>query len=207
MAYFTTAELKAYLGITSSSDDVQLGYLPDRVTAAIDTYCHRHFEPEAEHGPAASHTHYFTPLYDWDGGDLLDDQTLLLRHDLCELTSIINGNGVAISLSDVVLLPPNAVPERPAYAIRIKTAASVRWTYSGSPEQSVSVAGKWSYSLDIPADVKAAALRWGAHLYRLRTGATSVPADITVSADGSAFASNRIPSDVAQMLKPYIRRS
>jgi hypothetical protein len=34
-----------------------------------------------------------------------------------------------------------------------------------------------------------------------------VPADITVSADGSAFASNRIPSDVAQMLKPYIRRS
>jgi hypothetical protein len=161
------------LGITSSSDDVQLGYLPDRVTAAIDQFCNRHFEPEAEHGPAASHTHYFTPLLERDGGDLLDYYTLNLNHDLAELTSITNGDG----------------------------------TYSGSPEGSVQVAGKWSYSLDIPADVKAAALRWGAHLYRLRTGATSVPADITVSADGSAFASNRIPSDVAQMLKPYVRRS
>ncbi len=207
MAYITTAELKSYLGITSSSDDTELAHIPDRVTAAIDSYCHRHFEPESAHGPAASHTHKFTPLLDWEGGDLMDEQTLLLRHDLCELTSITNGNGVAISLSDVVLLPPNAVPERPAYAIRIKTGATVRWTYSGSPEQSVSVAGKWSYSTDVPDDVKAAALRWGAHLYRLRTGATSVPADITVSADGVTSVSNRIPSDVAQMLKPYIRRS
>jgi hypothetical protein len=204
MAYFTTAELKAYLGITSSSDDVQLGYLPDRVTAAIDQFCNRHFEPEAEHGPAASHTHYFTPLLERDGGDLLDYYTLNLNHDLAELTSITNGDGTAIAAGDVVLLPLNVIPTN---FIRIKSSSGKFWTYSGSPEGSVQVAGKWSYSLDIPADVKAAALRWGAHLYRLRTGATSVPADITVSADGSAFASNRIPSDVAQMLKPYIRRS
>ncbi len=204
MAYFTTAELKAYLGITSSSDDVQLGYLPDRVTEAINTYCHRHFEPEAEHGPAASHTHYFTALLTVDGGDLLDWRTLNLNHDLAELTSITNGDGTVISASDVVLLPLNV---KPTNFIRIKSGVNVTWTYTTSPEAAIAVAGKWSYSLDIPADVKAAALRWGAHLYRLRTGATSVPADITVSADGSAFASNRIPSDVAQLLRPYIRRS
>ena len=204
MAYITTAQLKSYLGITVSTDDTELGYIPDRVTAAIDSYCHRHFEPESAHGPAASHTHYFTPMLETQGGDLLDWYTLNLNHDLAELTSITNGDGTSISVNDVVLLPLNTVPTN---MIRIKSASGKFWTWNGSPEGAVQVAGKWSYSLDIPADVKAAALRWGAHLYRLRTGATSVPADITISADGSAFASNRIPSDVAQLLRPYIRRS
>lgn len=204
MAYITTAQLKSYLGITVSTDDTELGYIPDRVTAAIDSYCHRHFEPESAHGPAASHTHYFTPMLETQGGDLLDWYTLNLNHDLAELTSITNGDGTSISVNDVVLLPLNVTPTN---MIRIKSASGKFWTWNGSPEGAVQVAGKWSYSLDIPADVKAAALRWGAHLYRLRTGATSVPADITISADGSAFASNRIPSDVAQMLRPYIRRS
>ena len=204
MAYITTAQLKSYLGITVSTDDTELGYIPDRVTAAIDSYCHRHFEPESAHGPAASHTHYFTPMLETQGGDLLDWYTLNLNHDLAELTSITNGDGTAIAAGDVVLLPLNTVPTN---MIRIKSASGKFWTWNGSPEGAVQVAGKWSYSLDIPADVKAAALRWGAHLYRLRTGATSVPADITISADGSAFASNRIPSDVAQLLRPYIRRS
>ena len=204
MAYITTAQLKSYLGITVSTDDTELGYIPDRVTAAIDSYCHRHFEPESAHGPAASHTHYFTPMLETQGGDLLDWYTLNLNHDLAELTSITNGDGTSISVNDVVLLPLNVTPTN---MIRIKSASGKFWTWNGSPEGAVQVAGKWSYSLDIPADVKAAALRWGAHLYRLRTGATSVPADITVSADGSAFASNRIPSDVAQLLRPYIRRS
>ena len=204
MAYITTAQLKSYLGITVSTDDTELGYIPDRVTAAIDAYCHRHFEPESDHGPAASHTHYFTPMLETQGGDLLDWYTLNLNHDLAELTSITNGDGTSISVNDVVLLPLNVTPTN---MIRIKSASGKFWTWSGSPEGAVAVAGKWSYSLDIPADVKAAALRWGAHLYRLRTGATSVPADITISADGSAFASNRIPSDVAQLLRPYIRRS
>lgn len=204
MAYITTAQLKSYLGITVSTDDTELGYIPDRVTAAIDSYCHRHFEPESAHGPAASHTHYFTPMLETQGGDLLDWYTLNLNHDLAELTSITNGDGTSISVNDVVLLPLNVTPTN---MIRIKSASGKFWTWNGSPEGAVQVAGKWSYSLDIPADVKAAALRWGAHLYRLRTGATSVPADITISADGSAFASNRIPSDVAQLLRPYIRRS
>jgi len=204
MAYITTAQLKSYLGITVSTDDTELGYIPDRVTAAIDAYCHRHFEPESGHGPAASHTHYFTPLQETQGGDLLDWYTLNLNHDLAELTSITNGDGTAIAAGDVVLLPLNTVPTN---MIRIKSASGKFWTWSGSPEGAVQVAGKWCYSIDVPEDVKAAALRWGAHLYRLRTGATSVPADITISADGSAFASNRIPSDVAQLLRPYIRRS
>lgn len=204
MAYITTAQLKSYLGITVSTDDTELGYIPDRVTAAIDSYCHRHFEPESAHGPAASHTHYFTPMLETQGGDLLDWYTLNLNHDLAELTSITNGDGTSISVNDVVLLPLNVTPTN---MIRIKSASGKFWTWNGSPEGAVQVAGKWSYSLDVPADVKAAALRWGAHLYRLRTGATSVPADITISADGSAFASNRIPSDVAQLLRPYIRRS
>jgi hypothetical protein len=205
MAYITTEELKAELDITVDKDDAILALLCTRVSEAVDAYCHRHFEPESSHGPAASHTHKFTPLYDWENGDLLDDQTLLLRHDLCELTSITNGNGVAISLSDVVLLPPNAVPERPAYAIRIKTGASVRWTYSGSPEQSVSVAGKWTYSTEVPGNIKLATLLWAAQVYRRRTGIGT--ADIMVSADGTTMVNREMPADVAKLLRTYVKRS
>ena len=110
MAYITTAQLKSYLGITVSTDDTELGYIPDRVTAAIDSYCHRHFEPESDHGPAASHTHYFTPMLETQGGDLLDWYTLNLNHDLAELTSITNGDGTSISVNDVVLLPLRPAP-------------------------------------------------------------------------------------------------
>lgn len=204
MAYITTAQLKSYLGITVSTDDTELGYIPDRVTAAIDSYCHRHFEPESDHGPAASHTHYFTPMLETQGGDLLDWYTLNLNHDLAELTSITNGDGTAIAAGDVVLLPLNV---KPISFIRIKSASGKFWTWNGSPEGAVAVAGKWSYSLDVPYDIHRAALVWSEHMYRLRTGSAPTSTDVTISADGSAFVSSGMPRFVAQLLRPYIRRS
>jgi len=203
MAYTTTSALKAYLGITSSVDDTLLSDAITRAQSMIDTFCHRHFEPESEHGPAASHTHYFTPLSERDGGDLLDDYTLNLNHDLAELTSITNGDGTAIPTNQVVLLPMNTVP---ANFIRIKSSSGYQWTYTSSPEASVQIAGKWSYSLDVPADIVAATLRLAAYLYRQREGTPDSDRAI-LSADGVVLAAPRIPSDITAMLTPYIRRT
>ena len=204
MAYVTVQDVKASLLITVADDDAIIADIITDVTAAIDSYCHRHFEPESDHGPAASHTHYFTPLLEVDNGDLLDSYMLNLRHDLMELTSITNGDGTSISVNDVVLLPLNV---KPTSFIRIKSNSGKSWTYSGSPEGSVAVAGKWSYSLDVPEDIHRAALVWCEHMYRLRTGSASTSADVTISADGSAFVSSGMPRGVAQLLRPYIRRS
>lgn len=203
MAYATTAQLKSYLGITSSSDDSLLSDAISGAQAMIDAFCHRHFEPESKHGPAASHTHYFTPLSERDGGDLLDDYTLNLGHDLAELTSITNGDGTAIPTNAVVLLPLNVVP---ANMIRIKSSSSYFWTYTDSPEGAVQIAGKWSYSTDVPADIARACLRLAAYLYRQREGTPDSDRAI-LSADGVVLAAPRIPSDITAMLTPYIRRS
>ena len=204
MAYVTVQDIKASLRITVNDDDAIFSDIVSSVTAAIDAYCHRHFEPESDHGPAASHTHYFTPLLEVDGGNLLDWQTLNLNHDLAELTSITNGDGTAIAASDVVLLPLNV---KPTSFIRIKSASGKFWTWNGSPEGAVAVAGKWSYSLDVPYDIHRAALVWSEHMYRLRTGSAPTSTDVTISADGSAFVSSGMPRFVAQLLRPYIRRS
>ena len=203
MAYTTTSALKAYLGITSSADYSLLGDAIDRAQAMIDTFCHRHFKPESSHGPAASHVHYFTPLSERDGGDLLDDYTLNLNHDLAQLTSITNGDGTAIPTNAVVLLPMNTVP---ANFIRIKSSSGYQWTYTYSPEASVQIAGKWSYSVDVPANIVAATIRLSAYLYRQREGTPDTDRAV-LSADGVVLAAPRIPSDITAMLTPYIRRS
>lgn len=203
MAYTTTSALKAYLGITSSVDDTLLSDAITRAQSMIDTFCHRHFEPESNHGPAASHAHYFTPLSERDGGDLLDDYTLNLNHDLAELTSITNGDGTAIPTNQVVLLPMNTTP---ANFIRIKSSSGYQWTYTNSPEASVAIAGKWSYSLDVPADIVAATLRLASYLYRQREGTPDSDRAV-LSADGVVLAAPRIPSDITAMLTPYIRRT
>lgn len=203
MAYTTTAALKAYLGITSSSDDSLLADAISRAEAMIDRHCHRHFEPESQHGPAASHVHYFTPLREIYGGDLLDEYTLNLNHDLAELTSITNGDGSVIPNNQVVLLPLNTVPTS---MIRIKSSSGYFWTYSDSPEGSVQIAGKWSYSLDVPDDIVAATLRLAGYLYRQREGTPDSDRSI-ISADGVMLAAQRIPADVREILRPFIRRS
>lgn len=204
MAYVTVQDVKASLLITVDDDDAIIADIISGVTDAIDAYCHRHFEPESDHGPAASHTHYFTPLLEVDNGDLLDWQTLNLKHDLAELTSITNGDGTAIAASDVVLLPLNV---KPTSFIRIKSGINKAWTYTTSPEGAVAIAGKWCYSLNVPYNIHRAALVWSEHMYRLRTGSAPTSTDVTISADGSAFVSSGMPRGVAQLLRPYIRRS
>ena len=202
MAYTTTSALKSYLGITSSVDDTLLGNAIDQAYSMINTFCHRHFDPEAKHGPSDL-VKYFTPLSERDGGDLLDDYTLNLGHDLASLTSITNGDGTSIPTNQVVLLPMNTTPTN---MIRIKSSSSYFWTYNNSPEGAVQIAGKWGYSLDAPDDIVVANLRLAAYLYRQREGTPDSDRAI-LSADGVVLAAPRIPSDITAMLTPYIRRT
>lgn len=204
MAYITLAQLKLAMQIDTTADDAVLTRYPDAVTAAINSFCHRHFEPEGGAGGAANHPHTFTPLDIYDNGDLIDSATLWLKHDLAELTSITNGDGTTIPLTDVVTLPMNRVPIQ---AIRIKSASMHTWTYSGSPEGSVIVTGKWCYSTAVPDDIVEAALEWAKHMYDLRLQAINTQSDAIVSADGVIFASPKMPGHVRQLLYPYVKRS
>jgi len=199
VAYITATDLKNYMKINGSADDTQLALFADRAQHVIEQYTHRVFE-----WAGAGTVKKFTPISYMDGGDLLDYYTLSLGFaEFYELTSITNGNGTAISTSDVVLLPGNITPK---YAIRIKSSANVTWTYSTTIEESVSVTAKWAYSATAPADIVQAALRIGAYLYRQRDGTPDSDRPI-VSADGVVLSAPRIPSDVLELLRPYRRRS
>lgn len=199
MAYITATDLKNYMKINGNSDDTQLALFADRAQHVVDSYTHRVFE-----WAGAGTVKKFTPVSYLDGGDLYDMYTLSLGlHEFYELTSITNGDGVAISTSDVVLLPQNITPK---YAVRIKSSANKTWTYTTTIEESVSITAKWAYSASAPADIVQAALRIGAYLYRQRDGTPDSDRPI-VSADGVVLSAPRIPSDVLELLRPYRRRS
>jgi hypothetical protein len=146
VAYATAADLRAYIGATATTDDTQLGNAVSRAQTEIERQTHRLFEA------AADTTRYYTPLRRHDYlGDLEDDgRTLWLGADLCAITSITNGNATAVSLSDVVMVDKNITP---FYAIRLKDSANIDWTFTGSPEYSISVVGRFAYSTTPPADI------------------------------------------------------
>jgi hypothetical protein len=100
-------------------------------------------------------------------GSLIDAYTLDLRYDLCQLTSVTNGDGTAIPTNQLTFRPLNVIPTN---YLHIKTSSGYFWTYTGSPEGSVSVTGRFAYSITAPANIVQAALRIGAYLYRQRDG-------------------------------------
>lgn len=198
MAYITAADLRDYIGANSHADDTQLGYAADRAQHMLEAYCNRVFEA------AADTTRYYNALDLRYGGNVdAFDQTLLLDEDLCQLTTVTNGNGTVIPTASLVLLPTNYTPK---YAIKIKNNTQYVWTYTGTPDTAISVLGRWAYSITAPADIVAACLRLGAYIYRQREGTPDTDRSI-ISPDGVLLAAARIPTDVAVTLDPYRKRS
>jgi hypothetical protein len=203
MAYLTTAELKAYLAITDADDDAVLAVIIASAQAAIDRYTKRTFEP---HGPGGGHhPHYFTPIPQRKGGDLDDSNSriLWLNDDLCEVQTVVNGNGVTIPSTEYIT---NNVNFTPWYSIELKRGSAYSWTYTGnSPEKSVIVTGKWCFALQAPADVKMAMYKLCKAWYNGRADSTG-DRDI-LSTDGVVLVQSKIPSDVTAILNTYRRLS
>lgn len=189
MAYITLAELKQYLSIDTTTDDVLLEKLILSAQSAVDTYTKRTFEASADS------TRYFHAIND------VHDYTLMLDHDLVSVTTVTNGDATTVNSSYYVLLPTNYAPK---YAIQLKWSSPVVWTYSDSPENAISVTGKWAYSLTAPADVQQATKRLAAWFYRQKD--TSSDGDRAMTTDGgTVIIPGNLPKDVTQLLKAYIR--
>jgi hypothetical protein len=190
------------MGITASGDDSLLSLCIDRAQSAIESYTNRVFEAGSDT------TRKYTPIIDRIGsgmgfnGDLIDDYTIDTQYDLISITSITNGDTTNIPTASVVTMPLNFSP---AWAVRIKQASGYFWSYTGSPEASVSITGRWGYSLTAPANIQQATLRLASQMYRQRDGSPDL-SDSIISADGSAIVSGAMRSDVKALLNPYRRR-
>ncbi len=188
MAYVAAADVRAYLGMTSSGDDALITSLCARAQAAIDRYCNRTFEASGDT------TRYFDAV-----GPHIAGPVLYLDRDLCAVTTVTNGDGVAVGSTQYVTLPAN---DAPYYALRLKTSAGKVWTYSTDWEKAISIAGKWAYSTTAPADVVQAAVRLAAFYYRQKDAALQ---DVTAIEAGVVVQPVAIPADVQALLRPYKR--
>jgi hypothetical protein len=182
--YATLPELTIYLGIDdSTADDALLTACLVRAQAIVNSQTRRVFEA------AADSTQVF-------GRESVTGRTLFLGDDLCAVTTVTNGEGVAIGSSDYVLLPRNRTPY---HAIQLREDSTAAWTtFDGD----ISITGKWAYSLSAPADVVQATLRLAAWLYRQKD---NVGGDSVAVVGDMTILPARLPADIAQLLAPYRR--
>jgi len=190
--YLIAADLRAYLGITSSSDDALLTVLIAAAQAAVEEYTHRTFEA------ATATAKTFDAVRDVGKGD--DRRTLYLDQDLCTISSIVNGDGTTVTAAQYVTEPRSVTPY---YAIRLKASANVAWTYNDDPEGAIIVTGKWSYSASAPNDIVQATKRMAGFMYRQKDMQAY---DSTAFSElGVLRVKHKIPEDITQFLEPYLR--
>ena len=154
--YCTSAELKAYVGITDSVDDANILKAINAASDAIDGYCNRRFY-------ALTQTKIFTPVH----------PARLLVEDLLSITTLLtdeNGDGVyevTWTATDWAYHPinaPTSIPNQPYWA--------VNRTYQGNyvfPTRvlnGVSITGSWGFSTTTPDAVNQACLLEAARLFK-----------------------------------------
>lgn len=188
MSYISVVELKNEKDISEDADDDILNAIIDQVTEAIDTYTNRTFDANVD----------TTRYYDYSN---VDGQYLWLDGDLCELTSIANGDsaGTAIATADVTLWPRNEGP--PYFKIRLDFESSSSWEVD--TDYFIEITGKWGYSKTPPADIRRACLRWCLYMYAQRDA--QVFDTTALPEEGVLIIPQGIPADVRMMLNPYRR--
>jgi hypothetical protein len=120
--------------------------------------------------------------------------------DLCQITTVTNGDGTTVAASAYVTNPRN---ETPWYGLRFKLNSGLYWTFDADPENAISIAGRWAYSVTAPSDIVQATVRMAAYLYRQKdTGTFDVTA---IPGAGVIEVPQGMPRDVAKTLEPYRR--
>lgn len=187
--YTDATTLKRYLGISSSSDDTLLGECIARAQALIDDYTGRAFEA------AADTTRTFDAVADVNGPLLYVDE------DLCQITSVTNGDGVVVAANEYTTQPRN---ETPYYALRLLASSGKAWTYEDDHEDAISIVGRWAWSVTAPTAIAQAAIRLASYLYRQKDSANDL--DRAVVVGNSTLLPSDLPSDLVQILDAYRRR-
>lgn len=184
MAYIVLADVKTYLGITSTDDDTLLGTLITAAQKEIEAYCKRSFEGTTstryyrqEDLIALPKGSQYRPLwratvgYSWDysygygtysgGADGYYSNVLWLGKDLLSVSTLTNGDESAISSTGYWLEPRN---DPPYQWVHLKT--SEQWNFNTDGE--ISVAGTWGFSTSADATIQQLAKEMTAYLYRLK---------------------------------------
>ena len=133
MSYASLSALKAYLDIDGTGDDALLNDLLRRAQSLIDTHTRRTFEA------TVATTRYFDPT---DTG-IVRGARLYLGKDLCQISSVTNGDAEVVAAADYVTEPRN---DTPYYALTLRSQSGIAWTYDDDSENAIAISGFWAYS-------------------------------------------------------------
>lgn len=191
MAYTSTSDVKAYLGITGSGDDTLIDAFVAAAQAAVDQYYLRTFEA------STNTTRYFDAVRDVQG------RRLTLDRDLCSINSITNGNGVAVTAGQYTTYPRN---DTPYYAIDILKSSGINWEYEDDSEGAIAVSGKWAYSLTAPYPVVHLTKWLAAFMYRSKDNVPQTGGGAPVAAAIDILAGD-VPADIRILMSTIPRRA
>lgn len=201
MAYAATSDYIEWAHIKdtySSDDEARWTNQIARASALIDSFCGRSFEANTTTGSSDGYvTRYFDALADVDG------MTLYLDKDLCEISTIANGDSdaTAITTDQYVTEPRN---DTPYYGIRLLTSSNVSWTYDDNNENAIAIAGTWAYSKTVPNDVKHALLRTVDWMEKIRTSTPDLDRPV-LAGEGNILMPTKLPADVQAILMQFRR--
>ena len=185
MAYATLTSIKRYLGISESTDDTLLTVTAEAATSMIDRLTNRTFTATADS------TRYHNADYVVGG-------ILYLDGDLCAITSVTNGDGVAVASTEYKSMPRNYTPY---FALALDDDSDVSWdTDSGE----IAIVGKWAWSLTPPADIEFACVRLTSYLYRQKDNMGEL--DRAMIAGNTTLLPAELPKDIMLILAPYRRK-
>lgn len=190
--YVELQDLRDYLGFSGTLGQAQDGLLQDcinRAESGIDTYCRRNFVGTAG-------THYLNRFEQHK----IVGQALYLESDLHTLTALQNGDTTTIPVGSVWLEPRNEGP--PFRILRLKS--SYVWVWN--TDSDVIISGTWGYGTTPPDDIKQAAVRYAAWLFRQKD-VGGVPETSGFPEGGESPFPRGIPDDIRYLLNPYRSRS
>ncbi len=199
--YCTTAEVKAWVNITDSTDDTKIALAISSASRWIDTYCNRRFWLDPT--PVAR---TFVP----------QDLTLLTYIDDIGDPSVSiktdpAGDGtfeITWQTSDFELLPvsaPTAYPEpKPWTGIRAVGTLTFPWLVNTwlTRYDRIQITAKWGWP-QVPDAVHQAAIIQAARLFARRSSIDGIAGGV----DFALRVSNKLDPDVASLLTDYRRNA
>lgn len=184
--YCAIGDVKATgrLDITSSQYDTTLASIISAASRWIDRYCRL---PDSAFAQTALATRYY-------GSKSARGNTLHLDAPIVSVSSVVNGDGTALSPAQYRLEPRNG----PWYS-QIYLLASVAWSFTVDGE--ISVIGKWGMAATTPEPIREAAAMMSAWTFRRYLAGLQ---DATANADlGQLVYSEGVPKQVLALVSPY----
>ncbi|MCA0455645.1 MAG: hypothetical protein LCI00_16840 [Chloroflexi bacterium] len=190
MSYIDVDTLRRYIGTDATSDDDELEAAIADAQRVIETITHREFECEAD----------TTRYFDYD--NCVDGNELTFDYDICQITTVVNGDGATVSASDYVTNPRNTAPY---FQIKLKLGSNIAWTYDDTPEDAIAVTGRWAFSITPPDDIVWATKALAKWFYKQRDTVNTGAGEPLMSASGVIVMPSTLPKNVADILKLYER--